>query len=105
MPLSLQQYRVLHSLISGHSYQQIAEELEITQSTVKYHARRIYQNAGVKTRSQLMAKLLADLLKTGWVEKMLDKYHDQTLQSEHSESAKITPTAGVQRTQRSPALA
>ncbi len=77
MPLSVQQYKVLHALIKGHSYQQISEDLSITQSTVKYHARRIYINAGVKTRSQLMARLLGDMLESGWVEKMLDKYHEQ----------------------------
>ncbi len=45
-------------LLTGISRKEIAAQLEMSESSVKYHEMRIYHEFGVQTRLQLLAKHL-----------------------------------------------
>ncbi|MGF6515615.1 LuxR family maltose regulon positive regulatory protein [Pseudomonas sp. BT76 TE3572] len=55
-PLSLRETQVLTLIASGHSNQQIAEQLFISLHTVKTHVRRIHGKLGVERRTHAVAK-------------------------------------------------
>ncbi|WP_158583844.1 response regulator transcription factor [Salinibius halmophilus] len=69
--LTAQQEKVFRQLVSGQSYRDIAECLEISESTVKYHARRIYKSMGVSNRAELAAQLMEVMLDSGWLDKQI----------------------------------
>lgn len=69
--LTAQQEKVFRQLVSGQSYRDIAEHLEISESTVKYHARRIYKSMGVNNRAELAAQLMSVMLESGWLDKQI----------------------------------
>lgn len=69
--LTAQQEKVFRQLVSGQSYRDIAERLDISESTVKYHARRIYKSMGVTNRAELAAQLMAVMLESGWLDKQI----------------------------------
>lgn len=50
--LTDRQRQVLHHLVEGRSNQQIANELRVTPSTVKYHLKTIYAKLSVTNRTQ-----------------------------------------------------
>jgi LuxR family maltose regulon positive regulatory protein len=51
-PLSLQEERVLSLLVSGFSYQEIAQELWISINTVKTHVKSVYRKLNVRRRRE-----------------------------------------------------
>lgn len=57
-PLTERQLAVLDGLAAGESNQQLAERLNLTQFTIKYHCRGIYQHFGVANRFELICFLL-----------------------------------------------
>ncbi len=55
--ISLREQDIIHLLLQGYRYQEIAEELYISVNTVKTHVRNIYPKFGVKSRYELMTLL------------------------------------------------
>ncbi len=53
--LSKRESALLHYIMQGWKYSEIASELNITESTVKGHARRIFEKLEVDSRSHLMS--------------------------------------------------
>jgi DNA-binding NarL/FixJ family response regulator len=53
-PLSIRERSVLKAVVEGLTNHQIAVRLEIPESSVKCIIRRLFEKAGVKTRSQLV---------------------------------------------------
>ena len=53
-PLSVRERSVLNAVVEGLTNYQIAVKLQIPESSVKYVIRRLFEKAGVKTRSQLV---------------------------------------------------
>lgn len=53
-PLSIRERRVLKAVLEGLTNYQIADKLQMPESSVKYVVRRLFEKAGVKTRSQLV---------------------------------------------------
>lgn len=62
-PLTHRQQAVLMGLAAGQSNMEIAETLNVTEYTVKYHCRGIYARFNVTNRFQLMSLLLKPYLK------------------------------------------
>lgn len=58
MQLSHRERQVVNQVIKGHSNDEIAEALDITTKTVKFHLTNIYRAENVKTRAQLIVKYL-----------------------------------------------
>lgn len=56
--LSLRQCSILRGLMGGLSNGAIADALCLTEYTIKYHCRSIYQCFDVSNRAELMSKLL-----------------------------------------------
>lgn len=56
--LSLRQCSILRGLMGGLSNGAIADALCLTEYTIKYHCRSIYQSFEVSNRAELMSKLL-----------------------------------------------
>jgi LuxR family maltose regulon positive regulatory protein len=59
--LSVRELEVLELIVSGHSNGQIGKQLDIAESTVKWHAKNIFGKLGVKNRTS--AALAAQQLK------------------------------------------
>lgn len=57
-PLTERQCAVLDGLAAGESNQQLAERLNLTEYTIKYHCRGLYQRFGVANRYELVSALL-----------------------------------------------
>jgi len=57
-PLSVREGAVLKGVLDGLKNHQIAVKLQMPESSVKYVIRRLFQKAGVKTRSQLVRMAL-----------------------------------------------
>lgn len=55
-PLSPREMDVLHCLAQGLSNQEIANQLVIAESTVKWHLKQIYGKLGVNSRTQAIAR-------------------------------------------------
>jgi len=53
--LSPREYHVLVALARGHSNKIIARQLDLTENTVKFHLRSIYEKLGVSTRAMASA--------------------------------------------------
>lgn len=47
-------------MLKGKSNKQIAEEIGISEKTVKFHATNIFLKCGVKTRYEYMAKVMEE---------------------------------------------
>ncbi len=58
--ISQREQEIINLLIKGLSNKQIAENLYISQKTVKNHVYHIYQKLGIKNRLQLINKFLDD---------------------------------------------
>jgi DNA-binding CsgD family transcriptional regulator len=58
--LSKREAQVLRLLLQGKSTKQIAQELYISESTVKTHTRRIYDKLQVNTRAELLGKCFSE---------------------------------------------
>lgn len=58
MQLSPRQGQVLLALQHGYTNDDIAEMLEISPHTVKFHCRQLYRRYGVTNRFELMARLI-----------------------------------------------
>ena len=58
--LSVRETQVAALLVRRTPYRQIAETLDVTENTVKTHARNIYKKAGVTSREELLVRLGAD---------------------------------------------
>lgn len=56
--LTVRQCTILRGLIGGMSNGAIAEALCLTEYTIKYHCRSIYQHFEVSNRAELLSKLL-----------------------------------------------
>lgn len=56
--LSPAEIKVLNLVITGMSNAEVARELDIKVSTVKFHLSTIYIKLGVESRAQLLVKLL-----------------------------------------------
>jgi WD40 repeat protein/serine/threonine protein kinase len=54
--LTLREQEILRFIMEGHSNRQIAQELFIELSTVKWHIRQMYTKLGVRSRRQAMVK-------------------------------------------------
>ncbi len=57
-PLTIREQEVLQLILSGKSNKKIAEELLISESTVKTHARNIYSKYDVASRAELISTIL-----------------------------------------------
>lgn len=55
-PLSVRETEVLELLSKGHTYKEIADELNISYSTVHTHIERIYKKLRVSSRAQAVAQ-------------------------------------------------
>lgn len=56
--LSPREYQVLHGLVEGMLYKEIAEHLKISFETTHTYIRRIYEKMGVQSRTQAVVKFL-----------------------------------------------
>ncbi|MBN2071049.1 MAG: response regulator transcription factor [Candidatus Krumholzibacteriota bacterium] len=56
--LSRRENEILHTMLRGFNNREIAEELEISEKTVKNHLWKIYRKFGVDNRTQLFHNLL-----------------------------------------------
>ncbi len=54
--LTLREQEILKLIIDGHTNRQIAQELFIEASTVKWHIRQLYRKLGVRSRRQAMIR-------------------------------------------------
>ncbi len=61
--LSTREYEIVRLIAAGFSNQQIAEQLIIALSTVKWHIRQIYTKLNVNSRTQMLASARAQ----GWL--------------------------------------
>jgi len=55
-PLSERELTILHLIAAGMSNQQIADEMIVAVSTVKWHIKHIYDKLGVHSRTQMIAR-------------------------------------------------
>jgi two-component system nitrate/nitrite response regulator NarL len=63
-PLTDRELEILRSVSMGHSAGEIAQELNLAESTVKTHLTRIYDKLGVSER----AAAVAEALRHGWID-------------------------------------
>ena len=56
--LTARQVFVLRGIVAGHTNQQMAAELCLTEYTIKYHCRALYQHFNVANRMELVSQLL-----------------------------------------------
>lgn len=52
--LTEQEFKVLLVLIQGDSYKQIAEQMQLSMNTIKYHASNIFRKCDINSRTELM---------------------------------------------------
>ena len=50
--------RLLRMLVEGHSYKTAAAQLNVSENTIKFHLRHIYEKLQVHTKSEAVAKAL-----------------------------------------------
>lgn len=60
MSLSARQEEIVELVVKGFSNREIAERLQITEKTVKFHLTNIYALEGVLSRAQLIVKNLRE---------------------------------------------
>jgi DNA-binding NarL/FixJ family response regulator len=58
--LSKREIQLLHWMVEGHSNREIAKELFISENTVKYHIRNIFQKLEVQNRTEAVAYALRE---------------------------------------------
>lgn len=63
--LSKSELKVTQEVILGKSNREVAAICFITEKTVKFHLTNIYKKAGVKSRAQLIVKMLVSSGKIG----------------------------------------
>lgn len=56
--LTAREQQILNLLVEGFLYKEIAEKLQISEHTVHFHIRHIYQKLQVRSRSQAVAKVM-----------------------------------------------
>jgi len=56
--LSRQQQQIVEAIVSGYSNKEIAEELSVSERTVKYHITKIFNKFGVSGRMELVQQSL-----------------------------------------------
>jgi len=56
--ITKQEFNIIQELLKGKSYHMIAEDLFISQNTLKYHAKNIYTKLEIKGRSELASRLI-----------------------------------------------
>lgn len=61
--LSLREQQVLDALAQGHTYQEIAEGLKISYTTVNTHIRHIYEKLHVRSRTEAVTLHLSQIKK------------------------------------------
>ena len=61
-PLTDRESEVLSLLCKGHSYKMIADSLYISEQTVHFHIKNIYQKLQVHSKSEAVAKALRERL-------------------------------------------
>ena len=54
--LSEREQEVYRLLCEGKNYREIADELFVSQNTVRFHLKNIYKKLGVKSRHEAMAR-------------------------------------------------
>jgi DNA-binding NarL/FixJ family response regulator len=52
------EHDVLRLLVEGHSNRQIAQELQVSESTVKNHLHALYSKMGVESRGQAISEAI-----------------------------------------------
>lgn len=60
MGLSARQEEIVELIVKGFSNREIADRLQITEKTVKFHLTNIYALEGVLSRAQLIVKHLRE---------------------------------------------
>lgn len=58
--LTAQELRVAKLILQGKTYKDIAEFMGITDRTIKFHAKNIFQKTGVISKAEFMSKMLSD---------------------------------------------
>lgn len=58
--LTKREKEVVDELVKGFSYKEMSHRLNISSSTVNDHLKNIYQKTGVKSKSELIAKILTN---------------------------------------------
>jgi len=58
--LSKREIQLLYWMVEGHSNREIAKELFISENTVKYHIRNIFQKLEVQNRTEAVAYALRE---------------------------------------------
>jgi DNA-binding CsgD family transcriptional regulator len=58
--LTKREKEVVEELVKGFSYKEISHSLNISPSTVNDHLKNIYHKMGVKSKSELIAKILTN---------------------------------------------
>lgn len=56
--LTKKEIEVVKSVVEGHSNRFIANKLLVTEQTIKFHLTNIYKKMDVKSRAQLIIKIL-----------------------------------------------
>ncbi|MER0441490.1 LuxR C-terminal-related transcriptional regulator [Emticicia sp. W12TSBA100-4] len=64
MPISLSEKRVLELIAKGKSIKMIADELGLSENTIKHHRTNMFAKCGVKNMAELTGKALSN----GWFE-------------------------------------
>jgi DNA-binding NarL/FixJ family response regulator len=61
-PLTRQEQRILELLLRGSSNRDMATSLSVSENTVEFHLRNVYDKLGVSSRSQLLARYFQEHL-------------------------------------------
>lgn len=56
--LSSREQQILNRLVNGSSYKLVANELNISLETVRYHIKRMYKKLDVNSKGEIIAKML-----------------------------------------------
>lgn len=56
--LSEREQQILNRLVNGSSYKLVADELNISLDTVRYHIKRMYKKLDVNSKGEIIAKML-----------------------------------------------
>lgn len=57
-PLTNREKDVVHGLVDGYSYKEIASDLDLSVETIRHHIKNIYSKLYVNSKSQVVAKSL-----------------------------------------------
>lgn len=56
--LTNREQQIVNKVAEGHSNLQIANELSLVEKTVKFHLSNVYKKLSLKSRAQLIVKML-----------------------------------------------